>query len=316
MKRIILLIAALLLLAGCGNRQSGRDRGGADQAPAIRDFPMISVPSYVTTQEQAAAYFSENYWNRYDFADTAYLDPPELLEQAFVNYLGYLRMNPDRGATAAAMGSLFDRAAPYPATFGRLWDLADRYLYDPNSPMRNDELYIPVLHAVIDNPGIDSLLKLAPQRRLAMAMKNRVGERANDFSFTTEQGRAGRLYGISADWLVVLFYNLGCPACKSLEEHMQAVFEEPLLAEMLRSGKMKVLALYPDEDMTEWEKYLGTIPPGWINAYDGRQDINGGQLYDLKAIPSLYLLDRDKRVVLKDMVSPEEIYYAVMSELI
>ena len=37
-----------------------------------------------------------------------------------------------------------------------------------------------------------------------------------------------------------------------------------------------------------------------INAYDAGQKITERQLYDLKAMPTLYLLDKDKRVILKD----------------
>ena len=38
----------------------------------------------------------------------------------------------------------------------------------------------------------------------------------------------------------------------------------------------------------------------WIIAYDAGARISKEELYDLKAIPSMYLLDRDKRVLAKD----------------
>ena len=43
-----------------------------------------------------------------------------------------------------------------------------------------------------------------------------------------------------------------------------------------------------------------------INSYDAGQSIVTRELYDLKASPTLYLLDKDKRVILKD-VTVEEI---------
>ena len=42
------------------------------------------------------------------------------------------------------------------------------------------------------------------------------------------------------------------------------------------------------------------VPSSWINAYDAGARISKEELYDLKAIPSMYLLDRDKRVLAKD----------------
>ncbi len=38
----------------------------------------------------------------------------------------------------------------------------------------------------------------------------------------------------------------------------------------------------------------------WINGYDKELTVLERELYDLKAMPTLYLLDKDKKVLLKD----------------
>ena len=48
-----------------------------------------------------------------------------------------------------------------------------------------------------------------------------------------------------------------------------------------------------------WKKYLNGMPDNWIIG-DDRRTIVETSLYDLKAMPTLYLLDNEKRVVLKD----------------
>ena len=40
---------------------------------------------------------------------------------------------------------------------------------------------------------------------------------------------------------------------------------------------------------------------GWINSYESTVSLKNVEIYDLKAIPTLYLLDKDKKVVLKDV---------------
>ena len=45
------------------------------------------------------------------------------------------------------------------------------------------------------------------------------------------------------------------------------------------------------------------MPAGWINGYDNGMVITEKRLYNLSAIPSLYLLDSQKRVLIKDGVS-------------
>jgi len=43
------------------------------------------------------------------------------------------------------------------------------------------------------------------------------------------------------------------------------------------------------------------MPASWINSYDSAVSLKNDEIYDLKAIPTLYLLDKDKKVVLKDV---------------
>lgn len=47
-------------------------------------------------------------------------------------------------------------------------------------------------------------------------------------------------------------------------------------------------------------KKLSDMPDNWVNAYDEKLQISNEELYDLKAMPTLYLLDKEKKVLLKD----------------
>ena len=76
---------------------------------------------------------------------------------------------------------------------------------------------------------------------------------------------------------------------------------------MIEMGVLKVLSVYPDEDIVAWRDYLAQMPAKWINAYDDGMVIASESLYNLNAIPSLYLLDAQKRVLVKDGVSVPQI---------
>ena len=82
--------------------------------------------------------------------------------------------------------------------------LSGKYLYDPNSPFRNEEYYIPVLRHIIASPRLGEPDKARPRFRLDMALKNRPGEVAADFVYTRTNGSRGRLRRISADYTAVL----------------------------------------------------------------------------------------------------------------
>lgn len=74
---------------------------------------------------------------------------------------------------------------------------------------------------------------------------------------------------------------------------------------LVKKGKVKVLAMYIDQELDVWQNRRDTYPKEWIYAHDPNQILNENELYGLRAIPSLYLLDKEKRVILKD--APVEI---------
>lgn len=212
-------------------------------------------------------------------------------------YARWVALISDRPADAAPMDSLMRRASASRPMLDYFTMLAQQVIHDPNSPLRNDEFYIPVMQAVLASPYYDEYERIGPAYDLAMASQNRLGQRANDFRYTLASGATGTLYGVKAEYTLLFINNPGCAMCKQLREQIAG---SPMLSEMIERGRLKILALYPDEDLTEWRNYRDHIPASWINAYDAGCLVRENGTYDLTAIPSLYLLDSDKRVLVKD----------------
>ena len=282
------------------------------QPRSTRTFKIPDVPMSITDESERITYLARHFWDNIDYSNNVYADNDNT-EQAFADYLMVLNNLPDMKAVANTVTAMMKRleTEATPEMYEYITGLYEKYLYDPNSPYRSEEIYITVLESIVANPKLEEIEKVRPESQLRMAKKNRPGDKAFDFSYRTAQGKSGSLYGVKADYLLVFFYNLGCPACKEVRAGLAEVFAEPGMAALLSSGRLKVLAVYPDEDMTEWDKYVEDIPAEWINAYDPAQEINKNELYDLRAIPSLYLLDKDKKVMLKDFIDPTMLYYAV-----
>lgn len=126
---------------------------------------------------------------------------------------------------------------------------------------------------------------------LKMAMQNRVGQPANDFTFERITGERGSLYGLRSEYVLLFVSNPGCALCREVREQIAS---SPMLSEMIERGRLAVLVLYPDEELDAWRAHAGEIPPAWINARDPGCVVRDSGLYDLRAIPSLYLLDADQ----------------------
>ena len=288
--------AALILCTACG----GRTSGGKKSVP----FERPEVPVMMSPQEKGV-FMTRHYWDKFDFADTVSLwGEKKPAEQIFVDYLAIISQVDPTEAAHSEQKMLAAAEAADSVTFTRFIALYEKYLHDPNSPMRNEELYIPVLEYIVASTALPELEKSRPQHRLNMALKNRQGTQAADFIYTVASGVTGKMHDIRAEYTILFFNNPGCTTCKTMREEISA---SPLLSEMIRTGQLKILAFYPDEDLTEWRNYRSNIPSNWINSYDARQAVRKGDLYDLKAIPTLYLLSRDKTVLIKDAFSPAQI---------
>jgi thiol-disulfide isomerase/thioredoxin len=241
-----------------------------------------------------ANYLSRHYWDNFDFADTAYIHLPQITEQAFVDYIDVLLLASD-SVSSAAIKEMLKKAEVEPVMFTYFTDLYEKYLYDPNSPMHNDELYIPALEAMLVSPVVAE--KIRPAHLLKLARKNRIGKKAADFTYTLANGKNGTLHAIRSDYTLLFFYNPGCHTCKEIMDQLTASLR---INYLMQEKKLTIVAVYPDEDLTEWNIYLAQVPGEWINAYDKGAKVQNEEIYDLKAIPTLYLLDKDKKVILKD----------------
>ena len=103
------------------------------------------------------------------------------------------------------------------------------------------------------------------------------------------------VYQISADYILLFFNN---PECRSCAEHLESIRNSVIINMFLLEQRLKILSIYPDQDLDEWKRNYEKYPSEWIIGYDKSFTIN--TKYDLKASPTLYLLDKDKMVVLKD----------------
>lgn len=289
----------------CGPR-GGKTEAAADGKAAEykegRVFLPAPAPSMLSSEEKAA-YLNEHYWDRFDFADTLFISEADTahMATAFAVYVG--RYVPDSLASES-MSRLMAKASESKRMFDYFMMLAETVLHDPNSPLRNDELYIPVLEAALRSDLTDEYEKMPYEYDLDMALRNRVGREAADFEYTLASGRSGRMHDIAADYLLIFASNPGCPMCREVREQIVA---SPMLNELVERGTLKVLVIYPDDDLTAWREHLSDYPSAWINAYDRGMAISKQRLYDLKAIPSLYLLDTRKRVMAKDCTDVEYI---------
>lgn len=265
--------------------------GGSLQAQL---YQLPEIPEDMDNPVERADYLMEHYWDHFQFTDTSWLLQKELVEQAFVDFL-QIRPHASAEAGEAGMIRFLNQALLTDSLlFAFFTELSDKYLYDPDSPMYNEELYIPVLRYICSSPKIGVLDKVRPQYQLEWALKNRIGSVAADFTYALADGEKKTLSALPDRFTLLFFNDPDCERCQRIKKELE---DSPLLWEKLM-GQLTILAVYTGDEPDIWRQEW--YPASWINGCDVREGIHKKQLYDLRVMPALYLLDGKGKVILKN----------------
>lgn len=303
MKNNLAILLVALCAAGCMNNRK------AEQFSAL-PFPDVTVPAMIQDGQEAAEYLAEHWWDGLTDPQRAYPCDSSLvsgvdrgdIEQKFANWTMLLdAIGYDHAVRSVAR--LFDRAVACERrdtasnVFESMTEIVEKYLYDPNSPMRNEDFYGPYVERLSQCQLVDEGMRQAYAFDAKMCALNRVGTKAADFRFSDSRGRVRSLYDVKAENIILFFSNPGCTACMDIINTLKSI---PAVAHGVASGRLAVLNIYIDEDLKAWKEYMPVYPEDWYNGYDPDYVIRTDVLYNVRAIPSLYLLDKDKKVIMKD----------------
>lgn len=256
----LIILVLLLPLVACSSAQK-------KSTPKVaKTFSVPKPPMVLTTPEQKAEFVATHYWDNFDFTDTTLVSNAKITEQAFADFVNILP-HLSQPLVQKGVATMLAKAAADSAMYAHFVELSEKYLYDPNSPFRNEEIYIVVLRNIVANAKLDDIYKVRPRYQLELAMKNRIGDKAIDFIYTIGNGGKAKLYSTMDNPLLLFFFRPDCSTCKEVKEY---------IAKNRIDKRIKILFVNLDIDT-----HIDTV-------------------YDLRASPTLYLLGRDKQVILKD----------------
>ncbi len=235
-------------------------------------------------------------WEGFAFSNQQAVESRESEERFARFLLGLEHQTPTQ--QAEQIGALLAKAEQNNAT-ARFLTLAEKYLYDPNSPYRNDEQYLLFLQYAATHQLADYTTNPHYQKHYIMVQKNRVGHKATDFPYTTQAGEKGHLYGVQSQYILLFFHDPNCEECQLVKQQLASQH-----AHFAQKG-VQVVAVYIDDEVEAWQK--AQYPSAWFSVYAPK--IDKQDLYDIKALPTLYLLNTRKLVLLKDVRLEEVINY-------
>ena len=265
-------------------------------------FHLPQIPDEITSSEERGKFLVMHYWDRFDFSNERLISRPEITEQAFVDYIHILQNYVSWEDAKKSLHYTLNKMKENDAMHAYFASLFEKYLYEPNSPFRNEEFYLVVLKQLTKSSSLSKAEKSKYKFQLSMVNKNRVGKKAANFNYTLASGETLSLYSIKSDYLLLIFFDPECSTCDAV---IRQIKESESINNAMKMNSptrtmLTVLTVYPGENLNVWLDYLPQLPAEWTNAYDQGMVITKKNLYDINAYPILYLLDKNKKVILKD----------------
>lgn len=243
-------------------------------------------------------YIRENYFCTTNFNDTVLLRTPYLTEKV-LNYISLFK-NPalleeeQEELYIRAIDTIMTKASVNEEVF---YILAEYMVNGFESlQMYGASEYITtqyILGGPCDRDDIPEnlLLKATGIQKLATGMP------APDFGFTAINGKSLTLYEVGADYTLLIFWALSCPHCTDMLPKLNAISEE---FRQIKPGYFEVVAIAIETEREPWETFLKNENLNFIHSSEmaGWETIPA-LLYNINATPMLFLLDKDKKIVLK-----------------
>ena len=148
-------------------------------------------------------------------------------------------------------------------------------------------------------------------------MANILGTPATDIELPDSTGRTVSLYALQKQYTLVVFWDPTCGHCKETLPKIDSVY-----AARWKQDGVGIYAVAKETEGTraDWLRFIAEKKIGhWSHVYYSKEaeknrvekNVPGySQLYDVQSFPTLYLLDKDKRIVAK------KLSYEQMDEII
>ena len=267
------------------------------QNMAGQQFSLPQIPDSLRTVEERFHYVVKNYWQSFSFTDTSYLQTGErAVEEALVNYTDLLSRLPLE-KSGEYLKDFLRKTSANAGVQNHMNGLLRKYLVNYDSPLRNHELYICAAEYLKEHAP-DEITRYNAMQDASLLGRNPQGAKATDFAYMLPDKTMHNMYDVAAKYTLLFFYTPGCSSCTYVTSRLKG---SEIVGNMVQQGALAVLAVCTQDDTPSWRRYLEDIPNNWINGCDKGMSLTVEGVYDLRVPPVLYLLDANKKILLKDV---------------
>jgi thioredoxin-related protein len=271
-------------------------------ASIIQTSTEIQTPpeDIINNRYKMMEYYTMHYFDNFPWEDPRIFNTP-LGDNKTKEFQSLLLQQRNHPILDSAILSAFRASKANPTSHRIFFEKLEKVFGDHASPYRIERVYITMLKDMLATKGISELDKRHYTYELNAIDKNNEGERANNFRIVTSTGDTTTLYDIQSEYLLLYLQHPTCPTCQRVRK---MIADFPFLNKAIASGKMKVLTVYFEDETEVWNNYIHSpeANPNYLHGWNFDQSISDNALYDTRAIPYMFILDKNKRILRKNVM--------------
>jgi thiol-disulfide isomerase/thioredoxin len=270
--------------------------------------PAVPVSKPLTREDSIANYnyYKKHYWDGITFMDGRVIRTPFFLPKVEKYFREVLVPVPDSIIKEADYLLLLARNDSTIYRFLLNW-LTDEYIYPKY--MGQDAIFVHLFEKY-HSKGISNWLNekqlTTISNRAYMVMANLIGEKAADLDLTDSSGKTYSLYDVKSNYTIVVFWDPTCGHCREELPRLDSFYR----AKWKKEG-VKIYAVLSESDKAKWLEFIHEKKlEDWIHVYQTEDSKKAEaeskkasfrQLYDVTQTPTIYLLDKEKRIIAKKL---------------
>ncbi len=240
-------------------------------------------------------YFKRHFWDDFDLSDSRLLRTPLYNKKVNQYFKQLVVINPD----SVIKGINYVIAKAQPSTDNVSW-LVWHFTAEYQNPkyMGFDKVFVYLVDNYFSKEPIAnttaSVLKLLKER----ADKIRpllIGKTAPELILMDTSGRYIGFKSLPNKYTLLLFWDYKCGICKREIKELQKIYPD-------KKYDLEIYAININPDLDKWKKAVHDRKLRWINVngtHSAKGDFN--KLYDIHGTPVIYLLDRNKNIIAKQI---------------
>lgn len=258
----------------------------------------VEIPDSIKSAPDSSLvyrYYKKHYWDYFDLSDSRLLHTPLYSKKVDEYFDQLVVVHPD--SVIASVDQLIELARPNNETVSWLvWHFVSEY-QNPQY-MGFDVVFI---HLADNYFAKEEILNATPSvkqtiQERADAMRPLVlGSPAPDLMLIDTSGAYRSFMSMRNKYVMLFFWDYDCSICRRELEKTQELIKTT-------THDIGVFAISVNGDLEKWKEAIKERKYNWVNVNGTRsvtQDFH--MLYDTHGTPAIFLLDKDKKIIAKQL---------------